>query len=48
MNESRLEGGYDAARVEPDAPNERIILEEFKRGIEQTARVYLRMNELQG
>ena len=28
------------------APNERVLIEEFKRGIKQTARVYLRMNEL--
>ena len=28
------------------APNERVLIEEFKRGIKQTARVYMRMNEL--
>lgn len=28
------------------APNERVLIDEFKRGIKQTARVYLRMNDL--
>ena len=29
------------------APNEHVLIEEFMRGIKQTARVYMRMNELQ-
>jgi acetylornithine deacetylase/succinyl-diaminopimelate desuccinylase-like protein len=30
------------------APNEHVLLDEFRRGIKQTARVFMRMNEIEG